>query len=62
MKKELKNHYIKDMVEIKDELSANFNSKIVATQTSSDKFNFIELPMIKDIIIDNISVEIKKLG
>ena len=56
------NHYIKDMHEIKDELSDDFNSKIVATQTSSDKFNFIELPMIKDIIIDNISVEIKKLG
>ncbi len=56
------NHYIKDMHEIKDELGSDFNSKIVATQTASDKFNFIELPMIIDIIMDNISVEIKKLG
>jgi sirohydrochlorin cobaltochelatase len=56
------NHYIKDMHEIKDELSSDFESKIVNTQTNSEKFNLIELPMIQDIIIENISVEIKKLG
>ena len=37
------NHYIKDMHEIKDELSYDFNSCIVDTQTKSDKFNLIEL-------------------
>jgi len=56
------NHYIKDMHEIKDALASDFNSKIVDTLSNSDKFNFIQLPMIKDIIIDNIDVEIKKLG
>jgi len=56
------NHYIKDMHEIKDELSCDFNSCIVDTQTKSDKFNLIELPLIQDIIINNIQEEIKKLG
>jgi len=56
------NHYIKDMHEIKDELSADFNSSIVDTQTNSDRFNLIELPMVQDIIINNIKDEITKLG
>ena len=56
------NHYKKDMHEIKDELSDDFNSFIVDTQTSSDRFNLIELPMVQDIIINNIKDEIIKLG
>jgi sirohydrochlorin cobaltochelatase len=56
------NHYKKDMHEIKDELSSDFNSSIVNTQTNSDKFNLIELPMVQDIIINNIKDEILKLG
>jgi len=56
------NHYKKDMHEIKDELSNDFNSKIVDTQTNSDRFNLIELPMTQDIIINNIKDEIIKLG
>ena len=56
------NHYKKDMHEIKDELSEEFNSFIVDTQTKSSKFNLIELEMIQDIIINNIKDEIIKLG
>jgi len=56
------NHYKKDMNEIKEELSANFDVQIVPTLTKSSQFNFIELPMIKDIIISNIKEAITKLG
>jgi sirohydrochlorin cobaltochelatase len=56
------NHYIKDMVEIRDELGEYFNSKIVASQTKSDRFNLIELEDIRNIIMQNIQEEIIKLG
>ncbi|HHB94889.1 MAG TPA: cobalt chelatase [Campylobacterales bacterium] len=56
------NHYIKDMVEIRDELKEHFNSKIVESKTKSDRFNLIELDDIRSIIIQNIKEEIIKLG
>ena len=56
------NHYIKDMVEIKDELSEFFESSIVESKSDSDRFNLIELELSKKIILDNIKEEIIKLG
>ncbi len=56
------NHYIKDMIEIKDELGEYFNSRVVPSQTKSDRFNLIELDSIRDIIMQNIKEEITKLG
>ncbi|MEA1955570.1 MAG: sirohydrochlorin cobaltochelatase [Campylobacterota bacterium] len=56
------NHYIKDMVEIKDELSSDFNASIVETLTSGERFNLIELENSTNIIINNIKEEIIKLG
>ncbi|MGB3750312.1 MAG: sirohydrochlorin cobaltochelatase [Arcobacteraceae bacterium] len=56
------NHYIKDMVEISDELSEHFKSKIVKSITKDEKFNLLEWEMTTDIIINNIQEEIIKLG
>ena len=56
------NHYIKDMVEIRDELSPYFNSSIVKSITKDKKFNLLNIPMILDIIKVNIKEEIIKLG
>jgi len=56
------NHYIKDMVEISDELSTDFSSKIVKSITKNDKFNLLEMENIRDIIVNNIKEEIIKLG
>jgi len=56
------NHYKKDMNEIKGELSVDFDVSIVPTLTQSEQFNFIELPMIVDIIKDNLQETITKLG
>ena len=56
------NHYIKDMVEIKDELGEHFESKIVPSITKSDRFNLIEIEDIRNIISQNIKEEIIKLG
>jgi len=56
------NHYIKDMVEIKDELGEFFQSSIVASCTDSDRFNIIEIEDIQNIILNNIKEEIFKLG
>ena len=56
------NHYKKDMNEIKGELSVDFDVSIVPTLTQSEQFNFIELPMIIDIIKDNLKETITKLG
>ena len=56
------NHYIKDMVEIKDELSEHFNSSLVKTLTQSERFNLLEHPSVQKIIINNIKEEIVKLG
>jgi sirohydrochlorin cobaltochelatase len=56
------NHYKKDMNEIKEELSDSFEMSIVPTLTKSSQFNFIELPMIVDIIKNNLKETIAKLG
>ena len=56
------NHYIKDMVEIKDDLSTDFNSSIAKSLTIGDRFNLIELDKSIEIILNNIKEEITKLG
>ncbi len=56
------NHYIKDMVEIRDELSEYFDCTITPSLSSYEKFNLIELDEIKEIIHQNIKTEIIKLG
>ena len=56
------NHYIKDMIEIKDELAEFFESSIVESKSKGDRFNLIELESSQKIIIDNIKEEIIKLG
>jgi len=56
------NHYIKDMNEIKDELSKYFDATITQSITKDEKFNLIEMPKVIDIISDNIKEEITKLG
>ncbi len=56
------NHYIKDMVEIQEELSDFFESSIVETQTEGERFNLIELDISTKIIINNIKEGIIKLG
>ncbi len=56
------NHYIKDMVEIKDELGEFFESSIVESLTKSEKFNILEIPTVREIIYKNIEEEITKLG
>ena len=56
------NHYIKDMVEITNELGEHFESRIVPSQTESERFNLIELKSIRAIIFQNIKEEITKLG
>ena len=56
------NHYIKDMVEIKDELNEKFNATLVDSLTQSERFNLLELPSVVKIIINNIKEEIVKLG
>jgi len=56
------NHYIKDMVEIKDELSQYFDASLVPSITESDRFNLLEIEAVRKIIIQNIKEEIIKLG
>ncbi len=56
------NHYIKDMVEISEELSEHFDSRIVPSLTKSDRFNLLEIDSIRSIIRQNIAEEITKLG
>jgi sirohydrochlorin cobaltochelatase len=56
------NHYVKDMVEISSELGEHFESRIVPSQTASERFNLIELEAIRSIIFQNIQEEITKLG
>ena len=56
------NHYVKDMVEISSELGEHFESRIVPSQTASERFNLIELQSIRDIMFQNIKEEITKLG
>jgi sirohydrochlorin cobaltochelatase len=56
------NHYIKDIVEIRDELSEHFKSKIVKSITEDKKFNLLEWKNTTNIIVNNIKEEIVKLG
>jgi len=56
------NHYLKDMTEIRDELAETFTTRIVPSQTHSERFNLLELSQIRAIIFQNISEEITKLG
>jgi len=56
------NHYIKDMVEIQEELSEHFKTKIVKSITKDEKFNLLQWENTTDIIINNIKEEIIKLG
>ena len=56
------NHYRKDMVEISDELAEHFTSRIVPSQSKSERFNLIEIESIRAIIMQNIKEEITKLG
>ncbi len=56
------NHYKKDMHEIAQELSDLFDASIVKSITKDEKFNLIEMDGIRNIIKDEISESIKKLG
>ena len=56
------NHYEKDMFEIKDELSGDFDMSIVSTITQAERFNLIEIKDVQDIILQNIKEEITKSG
>jgi len=56
------NHYIKDMIEIKDELAQYFNASITPSLTNNDRFNIIELENTQTIITNSIKDEIIKLG
>jgi sirohydrochlorin cobaltochelatase len=56
------NHYVKDMFEIKEDLSETFESSIVSSLTASEQFNLIELPMIQKIIEKGIQDSFRMLG
>lgn len=56
------NHYIKDMYEIKDDLSDMFESSLVKPLTKGDEFNLIELEKVQTIIIKEIEESFKMMG
>ena len=56
------NHYIKDMFEIKDDLSDMFESSIVESKSASKDFNLIELEKVQEIILSEIQESFKMLG
>ena len=56
------NHYIKDMAEISEELGEHFKTKIAKSLSEDEKFNLLQMPTIKEIIVNNIKEEIIKLG
>ena len=56
------NHYRKDMVEITEELSENFEAQIVPSQSASERFNLIELESVREIVFGNIADEMAKMG
>jgi sirohydrochlorin cobaltochelatase len=56
------NHYIKDMIEIRDELQKEFECFIVESLSKSERFNLLELKRVREIIFANIKEEIIKLG
>jgi sirohydrochlorin cobaltochelatase len=56
------NHYIKDMHEIKEDLQQHFEASITPSLTQSKHFNLIELPLIQDILVQNIKETFTKMG
>ena len=56
------NHYIKDMYEIKDDLSEMFDSSLVSSLTKGAEFNLIELEKVQTIIIKEIEESFKMMG
>lgn len=56
------NHYDKDMFEITEELSEDFESFIAPSVSQSEKFNLIEFEAIRKIIFQNIKEELTKLA
>jgi sirohydrochlorin cobaltochelatase len=56
------NHYIKDMVEIRDELSERFESFIAPALGPSGRFNLLEFEDIPRLIRRKIFEEIEKFG
>ncbi len=56
------NHYIKDMFEIKEDLSESFEASIASSLTNSESFNLLELPKTQEIILNNIKDSFKMLG
>lgn len=52
------NHYIKDIVQINEELSKHFKSKIVKSFSKGENFNLLELDKIKNIILNSIQEKI----
>ncbi|MCV6606686.1 MAG: sirohydrochlorin cobaltochelatase, partial [Campylobacterales bacterium] len=55
------NHFVKDMVEIRDELSEDFNVGIAPSLTKSENFNLIEMESVRKIIKTNISEKLKQV-
>ena len=56
------NHYEKDMFEIRDDLSGDFEVSVVPTITEAERFNLIEIKDVQKIILQNIKEEITKSG
>lgn len=56
------NHYIKDMNEIKEDLSDMFDSSIVDSLVPNSQFNLIELSMTQEILLNNINETFKMMG
>lgn len=56
------NHYMKDMYEIKDDLSNLFESSIVSSITKAEQFNLIELEKVQTIILKEIESSFKMMG
>lgn len=56
------NHYMKDMHEIKDDLSDMFDSSIASSLTKGEEFNLIELEKTQTIISKEIKDSFKMMG
>ena len=56
------NHYMKDMYEIKDDLSDLFESSIVSSITKAEQFNLIQLEKVQTIILKEIESSFKMMG
>ncbi len=56
------NHYMKDMHEIRDDLSDTFDSTIASSLSKGDTFNLIELEKTQTIILKEIEDSFKMMG